>query len=486
MNAIKLENASFQYPSAGKPSVQNVNLIVKKGEFVVLTGGSGCGKTTITRIINGLAEKFYEGKVSGNVSVLGKNIADYPLYETGKEVGSIFQDPKSQFFASITEDEIAFGCENYGVPFEELGTRVSQALCHINGEMLKGKEIYHMSSGEKQKIAVASVNAVNPQIYVFDEPSANLDMYSVEALKKLMSDLKAAGHTIVVAEHRLYYLTDITDRFLYMKDGNIQTEWTAKELLSLTEEVRKSIGIRAVSLDRIATDIPDRPKEKESVLVDQLTFFYHKHPVFWNLSFQAFSGDVIAVIGHNGVGKTTLSNILCGMQKEKSGKIRYNGKVMPVRKRKKAAYFVMQNTDGQLFGDSVFEELKLNGKDKGDNRITEILELYGLLEIKDRHPATLSGGQKQRLTLAVSDWIDKPVLILDEPTSGLDYQNMYRISQHIKALAGEGKTILIITHDYEFAAMTCNRALFFGGGSKVEEFSLENHLDRLHEYMLRP
>lgn len=148
-SVISFEDVSFQYPGAKGSSVKNINLDIKSGEFIVLTGGSGCGKTTITRIINGLAEKFYEGTLTGNVSLLGRPISSYPVYEIGKLVGSIFQDPRSQFFASITEDEVAFGCENYGMPFSELETRVVEAIKGINGEMLLGKEIYPMSSGEK-------------------------------------------------------------------------------------------------------------------------------------------------------------------------------------------------------------------------------------------------------------------------------------------------------------------------------------------------
>lgn len=164
--AVRLENVSFQYQSANEPNISNINLSIPEGEFVVLTGGSGCGKTTVTRIINGLAEKFYEGKLKGKVSVLGKSISEYPLYEIGESVGSIFQDPKSQFFASITEDEIAFGCENYGVSHEEMELRVSDAIGQINGNALRGKEIYPMSSGEKQKIAVASVRVLS-ELWVF-------------------------------------------------------------------------------------------------------------------------------------------------------------------------------------------------------------------------------------------------------------------------------------------------------------------------------
>ena len=458
-SVIQFEDVSFEYPGAETESIHHIDLDVKEGEFLVLTGGSGCGKTTLTRLINGLAEQFYEGTLKGRVTLLGRSISEYPLYEIGKKVGSIFQDPRSQFFASITEDEIAFGCENYGVPYEELDGRVSNAIKRINGDMLRGKEIYPMSSGEKQKIAVASVNAVDPEIYVFDEPSANL-------------------------EHRLYYLTGLADRFLYMENGSIKAEWTPEELLSMPEAKRKDIGIRAADLRHIEVDIPSRKEKDVTLEVKGLAFSYRKHPVFHDISFQAYAGDLIAIIGHNGIGKTTLSNILCGMQKEKAGQILYSGKDVSKGRRKNFAYFVMQNTDCQLFGDSVEEELLLNGKGSTQEQRDDLLKMYGLFEWKERHPAILSGGQKQRLTLAVSDWIDTPILILDEPTSGLDYKNMVRISEHLKALAQKGKTILIITHDYEFAAMTCNRVLHFIDEGHAETFPLQGSLPRLYSCLM--
>lgn len=481
---IQLENVSFQYPGTETESLRHISLDIKKGEFLVLTGGSGCGKTTLTRLINGLAEQFYEGTRKGRLDLFGRNISEYPLYEIGKKVGSIFQDPKSQFFASITEDEIVFGCENYGVSFEELDGRISDAIQRINGDMLRGKEIYPMSSGEKQKIAVASVNAVNPEIYVFDEPSANLDMYSVEALKNLMKRLKEEGHTIIVAEHRLYYLTELADRFLYMENGELKEEWTPHELLSMPEAQRRNIGIRAANLRNIQAEVPLLQETDKILEVKNLAFSYRKKPVFHNISFQAYAGDLIAIVGNNGIGKTTLSHILCGIKKERSGQVLYCGKEASKGKRKSYAYFVMQNTDCQLFGDSAEEELMLNGKGRSQKQINELLELYGLSEWKERHPATLSGGQKQRLTLAVSDCINTPILILDEPTSGLDFKNMVRISNHLKALAQKGKTIMIITHDYEFAAMTCNRVLHFIDSSHVEAFPLKENLSMLYSSLM--
>lgn len=483
--AVRLENVSFQYQSTNEPNISNIDLFIQEGEFVVLTGESGCGKTTITRIINGLAEKFYEGKLKGKVTVLGRSISEYSLYEIGKSVGSIFQDPKSQFFASITEDEIAFGCENYGIAYEEMELRVSEAVEQINGNNLRGKEIYPMSSGEKQKIAVASVHAVNPKIYVFDEPSANLDMYSVEALKDLMKKLKKEGHTIIVAEHRLYYLMELADTFYYMKKGHIETVWTAGELIALTDSDRKKYGLRVADIKTIQPDSFDRIGKKEMLAVQNLTFAYKKDIIFRNISFRAFAGDLIAVVGHNGVGKTTLSHILCGIKKENDGKIFIEGMETGPRKRKKSVYFVMQNTDCQIFGDSVLEELKLSGKSATDEQLGNLLNLYGLRELEEQHPATLSGGQKQRLTLAVSDRIDTPILILDEPTSGLDYHSMERISAHLKELAGEGKTIFVITHDYEFAAMTCSSVLFFESKDKVSMFPVKGNLGKLYDCFMQ-
>ncbi|MDO4281224.1 MAG: energy-coupling factor ABC transporter ATP-binding protein [Peptococcaceae bacterium] len=482
---IRFDDVSFKYPGAESESLHHIDLAIKEGECVVLTGGSGCGKTTLTRLINGLAEQFYEGARTGSVTLLGRDIADIPLYEIGKRVGSIFQDPKSQFFASLTEDEVAFGCENMGVAHEKLDARVAAAITRINGETLRGKAIYPMSSGEKQKIAVASVTAVDPAIIVFDEPSANLDMVSVEALKNLMAELKAEGHTLVVAEHRLYYLTDIADRVLFMEDGCIKRQWSAEELLAMPEKRRRAIGIRAADLQRIELAAPQAMEQAVTLAVRDLAFSYRKQGVFHDLSFEARAGDLLAIVGPNGVGKTTLAKILCGLQKETAGEILYGGKLVTKGKRKNHAYFVMQNTDCQLFGDSVIDELLLNADGRSEAEGEALLALYGLRDWKEQHPATLSGGQKQRLTLAVSDWIDAPILILDEPTSGLDYKNMLRISDHLKNLAGQGKTILMITHDYEFAAMTCNRVLHVIDAGHAEAFSLAGNLPRLYDALMR-
>ena len=462
---ITFSNVSYSYAGDGKKEVQNLNLSIRKGEFLVVTGGSGCGKTTITRMINGLATKFYEGVLEGTVCIDENDVDELPLWEIGKTVGSIFQDPRSQFFASLTEDELAFGCENYGVDKATIEARITDAIDKVRGESLLKREIYPMSSGEKQKLAIASTYAVSPVIYVFDEPSANLDMASVLRLQELMRLLKNKGHTIVVAEHRLYYLTELADRFLFMREGRIVQELLPKDMQTLSTEENNKMGLRLGNLsDCIGKPPVMHSGKKPSLQVQQVSFFYGKNQIFSNLSFEAWPGEIVALVGQNGVGKSTLGQILCGLLKEKSGTILYNGKKMPKNRRRQVSYYVMQNTDCQLFGEDVSEELKLNQKRMDEEEIETVLKRYALWEYRERHPATLSGGQKQRLTLAVADVINPEILILDEPTSGLDGENMRNISTHLIELARQGKTLLVITHDYEFALSTCDRVLMFGEG----------------------
>ena len=477
---IELKDVSYGYFGEGKNDLEHVNLTIQRGEFVVITGKSGCGKTTITRLINGLALGFYEGRLSGEVGIDGMDVRDLPLWQIGQRVGSIFQDPRSQFFASITEDELAFGCENYGMDRIIMEERIKDSVFKIKGENLLGREIYHMSSGEKQKIAIASVYAVSPKVYVFDEPSANLDMASVLKLKELMKQLKDMGHTVVAVEHRLYYLTELTDRFLFMKDGRIAREFSSLEVKNMTPAFMEKWGVRAgcLSACRVQKQ-PGKAKAKPVLQIKNLGFSYGKSQILKDLSMEAFPGEIIALIGCYGVGKSTLGQILCGLLKESSGTVLYEGKPVAKRGRRKKAYYVMQNTDCQLFGEDVREELRLNQTHEDDHEIERILKRYGLWEYRDRHPASLSGGQKQRLTMAVADVMDPDVLILDEPTSGLDGENMRRISVHLKQLSGLEKTLFVITHDYEFAVSTCSRAVVLSKGCCSLDFPVYGNESRL-------
>ena len=213
---IELKNINFRY-AGGKDTggLENINLTIPDGQVILLCGQSGCGKTTLTRLINGLIPNYYEGKLTGEVLLNGRNISRVPLYETAKYVGSVFQNPRTQFFTVDSTSELAFGCENQGLPEDEIAERIKSTVEQFGIDALMGKNIFHMSGGEKQKIACASVSVSNPHIMVLDEPSSNLDMSATEDLRRMMHLWKQQGKTIVIAEHRLYYLCNLIDRVLY-------------------------------------------------------------------------------------------------------------------------------------------------------------------------------------------------------------------------------------------------------------------------------
>lgn len=468
---ISIRNVTFSYSGTGQGKIEDINLDIEKGSCVLLCGRSGCGKTTITRLINGLIPYFYEGELSGSVEVDGMEISKTPMYQIAEKVGSVFQNPRSQFFNTDTDSEIAFGMENLAWPLEKMLPRVKETLKAINIDNLSGRGISQLSGGEKQKVAFASVYAMAPDIFVLDEPSSSLDVDAIQDLHDLLLLLKAQGKTILISEHRLYFLKDIIDQAVFIEDGRIKAKYTPEQFFAISKAERLRMGLRSLNLSDETPSLQTTSKEK-CLEIKGMDIFYGKKPLLHNISFSAARGEIIGIVGHNGSGKTTFSRTLCGLHKHHTGQFLWDGQPMDDKQRLKHCYMVMQNVSYQLFADSVEKESCFGIKDPDVELAHKTLDELGLSKFLERHPNTLSGGQKQRLAVAVSMICRKNLLVFDEPTSGLDYDSMRQVSELIKKLAAQGKVLFIVTHDYEFLASTCNRVLHFDDETLIEDYPI--------------
>ena len=449
---IRMKDVSFRYLNSTE-GVSGIDLMVNEGECVVFTGPSGGGKTTLTRLLNALAPSYYTGTLTGTISINGKSLTQMPQYTVARQIGSVFQDPKSQFFSSELAGEAAFACENYGFSAEEIRDRTDDAIVSFGLNGFRSRNLDVLSSGEKQKVAIASVYALRPDIYVCDEPTSNLDKTGAEQLAAVFKQLKAEGHTIIIAEHRLSWLHGIADRFIYVRDGRVLWERNTAEMEQLSPEERERYGLREITEkgDRTIQTPTRNTDQFPALCVKSLSCRRKKTKIFRDINFSAPAGQITAITGHNGIGKTSLALVLSGLWKEESGQVVVDGRELSARERRKQTWFSSNDTGTQFFTNSVSEEVLLNMKHSEEHleKARSLLKRLGLYRYKDVHPASLSGGQKQRLAIACGVLSDRTILIFDEPTSGLDGGNMKIVADVLREAAYQKKVILVITHDDE-------------------------------------
>ncbi|HGD2709760.1 TPA: ABC transporter ATP-binding protein [Streptococcus agalactiae] len=476
MNVIEADIKKFSYDGNDKVILKDIELNIKEGELVVISGLSGCGKTTLTRILNGLIPNHYQGQLYGQVSILGKNISQYKNGELAKYIGNVFQNPTDQFFANIVEDELAFVGENLGMELSGLKKRVDDSLSVMGIENLKYRNINSLSGGQKQKVAISSTLVYDTKIIFFDEPSSNLDYRGIVELKNILEKLKSLGKTIIISEHRLFYLNDLYDRFLYMKDGKIEKVFKKGEL---TEEDCKNYSLRTINYNFLLSENIDNCK---NVVEDirGVGISIGKKELIKNLNISLYENEIMAIIGKNGVGKTTLARSLAGL-------LNFKGKTSFGRNKKERlrnSYYMMQDVEYQIFFDTVENELLQ--KDRINdveylNRLRNELKHIDLWENRYDHPQNLSGGQKQRLALLTACLSGRKLIILDEPTSGLDYKRMNDISEIIKRYS-KIYPFAIITHDIELIFKVCNSVLMLGKNG-YKKVNIQGHEKEILEFI---
>lgn len=459
---IEFKNFCFTYEGEEKSALTNINLEVKAGQCVILTGLSGCGKTTLLRVINGLCPSVFRGTASGNFKTA---FYDYKKSFAGlnsRYVGSILQNPKSGFLFADADDECKYSAKCTGDKKEEIEHKFGM-LKKKYSALLLHKNILNLSSGEAQSLSVLSSYIKSPQIVVMDEPTANLDINEIDQLIKHINELKRNGVTIVIVEHRVGYLKDICDKLYVMEEGSI--------IESDTFEARG---------ENIA--IYDAQKScnqaKNSILeISNLNYSIKDNKILSNVNLSLKSGTVTAIVGKNGSGKTTLGKCVSGLVKTNKNFLRLDNRIISKRDRVNASYFCMQDAYHQMVTASVKEEIVLQGAKLTDSDIKDILNMVDIDGLENKHPSKLSGGQVLRLAVLLAYISNNKIVVLDEPTSGLDLKRMELICKLIKKMRDEGRFVILISHDLELLSKVADEYILLENGKAVAHRELLNQDD---------
>ena len=444
---VEIENLSLSYGN-NKKVLKNISLNIKKGECILLTGKSGSGKSSIIKSINGLAVRYDGASIDGSIRIRNKDIKNLKLYEISMLVSSVFQNPKTHFFNVNTTLELLFYLENIGLSRYEMDKRLTEMLNLFPIEHLLNRDIFKLSGGEKQILCIAASYISGTEIIVLDEPSSNLDEENIKVIKEMLVQLKDKGKTLIISEHRIFYLMDIIDKIFLIKDGEIQSEYTKIDFMKFSTKKLNELGLR----DKIKTKLTvPEIKNSGNFNVKNIEFKFNgvdNKLLLKNISFEM--GKIYGIVGTNGLGKSTLLRCLIGCERKSKDEIYLDGKRLSKTDRIKISSLVMQDVNHQLFSDSVMSEVSLGIKNVEISYVEDILKKLDLYELKDCHPMSLSGGQKQRVAIASVLCKNSKLLFFDEPTSGMDYYNMMNISHLINECKSNEKIIFIVSHDQEF------------------------------------
>ena len=495
---IRLRSVTYSYPNREKPALQSVDLSIAAGEFLLVTGQSGSGKSTMLRTLNGLVPHFSGGAISGDIIV-----RDLPVVEVGptvmsKYVGFVSQNPEAQTILEKVEPEIAFAMENAAVSAPEMHKRVADVLDQLNLTALRSRSIATLSGGERQRVSIASALVLKPEILVLDEPTSQLDPQSAAELLHLLRDLNNnLGLTIVLAEHRLDRVLSFADRLAYFENGRlIAHESVRKSLvhipqlppmielakhqawdpipLNLEEARRHIVSLPPLDLPQQADVLPADTDVLPLLELHDITYSYTpKRPALDRVSLELRPGEVLAIVGANGSGKSTLLRCIVGLLQPASGDIIFDGRSLlghDTAELARQIAYLPQYPDDLLFAESVYQELEITLRNHdlySEDRIETALAGLNLVEYAGDYPRDLSTGQRQRVALGAITVTRPQLLLLDEPTRGQDAQIKQQLLSIWRDWKEEGMGVIIVTHDVELSVQLADRVLILSEG-KIE------------------
>ena len=478
---IDVASLSFSYVSEltgdRVEALKDVDLSADAGSLTLVCGASGCGKSTLMKALTGLVPQMTPGELGGVVRINGRNLADVALTDVGHLCSSVFQNPRTQFFCDTVAEELAFCGENYGRERATLRQQSERAAKLMGISHLLERKLATLSGGQLQKVALACALASGAPVLLADEPTSNLDPAAISEVRAALKVLKEQGLTIVVVEHRLHFLRGLADQVLLMEGGRVTRRWNGAEFFSMGQAQRRSLGLRTlvdpgppetwvgqVQAGRQEKQVGRQENREASpsqvrLSCRGLSFAYGASLVFEGLDADFPAGQITCIAGANGVGKTTLVRVLCGLAAPSSGSISLDGVPASRKTRRSACALVMQDTGRQLFSDTLAGELTIGASHASGQSGEQLLADFDLANLGERHPLSLSGGQKQRLVIAAARATGRPIVILDEPTSGVDARHLDSITATLRRIADEGAAVVVVTHDGEFAAACADRLI---------------------------
>jgi energy-coupling factor transporter ATP-binding protein EcfA2 len=507
---IRLREFSFSYNGAERPALNRITLTIEDGQFILITGASGGGKSTLCRVFNGLVPHFYGGKISGQAEVQGMDILETPPKELATRVGMVFQDPENQLVTTDVEREIAFGLENLGYPRNLIARRIEEALDTAGIAHLRFARHQELSGGEKQKVAIASVLALHPEILVLDEPTSELDPQSAEEVLRLLERLNdELGLTVILIEQRLDRVAHLVDRLLVMGNGQIIADGTPREVMGGDTEglgiglppvirLMRRLQGKELALNGLPLTVKDarlqlqkalkgvKPAEfadaganlKPVLNVDKLWFSYGERAALRNINLAIERGGFIGIMGRNASGKTTLVKQFNGLLRPTRGRVRLEGvdtNQSTVAELSQKVGYVFQNPNDHLFADSVEDEIAFSLRNRGAEEaeiakaVENMLNEFELGRYRKSYPRNLSGGEKQRVALASVLAGQPEIVVLDEPTRGMDYILKKKLINYLDDYRRRGNTVIMVSHDVETIAECAQRVVLLSEGRVVVE-----------------